>query len=777
MSFLNKIKGWGQKENGAPENDADDAPFAEAYKSVGGDAAALDASAAPSFEVPTVQQTHGGAGMDTSIISEAAPSEMAEFSETRIQEAAAAAAGTGLPVIGNRPVAQQQRILAVMVGVGLVGLITMTVWSLVAANRGSAQVAASGQALMQSQRLAKSVSQALIGSASAFPEVKESAEVLVRNVKGLKTGEGDITAAPSGVQEVLEPVMPLVEKAEKNANTVIGQQKILTQVGQALRAINRQSSDLLEIAETVSSLKLQQDASPAELSAVGQLVMLTQRIGKSANEFLTMEGVSPEAVFLLGKDLNSFREIAQGLQDGNQELRLPPTKDAQTKERLSALLKQYEETRSQAGSILGNLQGLVGAREAQASIVADSEPLRKALEQVQERLGRETGFSALSLGLLVLSALVMMLGGYGFLRLYVRGQGERAASAEAQRVAAEREQQEAKRVNDANQAAILRLMNELQAVAEGDLTQQATVTEDITGAIADSVNYTVEELRTLVSQVQGTVGRVTDTTQQVEATSTELLAASSEQLREIRDTGESVLQMAGRINDVSGQAQETAAVARQSLEAAESGLRAVQNTIGGMNSIRDQIQETSKRIKRLGESSQEIGEITELISDITEQTNVLALNAAIQAASAGEAGRGFSVVAEEVQRLAERSADATRQIAALVKTIQTDTQDAVGAMERSTQGVVEGTRLSDAAGTALGEIDRVSRQLAELIASISNQALSEAQSANVVAANIQHIFAVTEQTGEGTRSTAQMVRELSRTAEELKQSVARFKIA
>ena len=142
----------------------------------------------------------------------------------------------------------------------------------------------------------------------------------------------------------------------------------------------------------------------------------------------------------------------------------------------------------------------------------------------------------------------------------------------------------------------------------------------------------------------------------------------------------------------------------------------MQNTIGGMNSIRDQIQETSKRIKRLGESSQEIGEITELISDITEQTNVLALNAAIQAASAGEAGRGFSVVAEEVQRLAERSADATRQIAALVKTIQTDTQDAVGAMERSTQGVVEGTRLSDAAGTALGDIDRVTRQLSELIA-------------------------------------------------------------
>ena len=286
----------------------------------------------------------------------------------------------------------------------------------------------------------------------------------------------------------------------------------------------------------------------------------------------------------------------------------------------------------------------------------------------------------------------------------------------------------------------------------------------------------MEELRTLVAQVQGTVQRVSETTQQVESTSTELLAASDEQLREIRETGESVFQMAGRINEVSAQAQHSAEVARQSLAAADSGLSAVQNAIGGMNTIREQIQETSKRIKRLGESSQEIGEITELISDITEQTNVLALNAAIQAASAGEAGRGFSVVAEEVQRLAERSGDATREIAALVRTIQTDTQDAVAAMERSTQGVVEGARLSDAAGSALGDIDRVSRRLAELIEQISSQALREAESANVVVSNIQHIFAVTEQTGEGTRSTTQLVRELSKTAEELQQSVSRFKI-
>ena len=778
MSFLSKIKGFGRPKSASDA--ADDLPFDEAYPVAddfnvhAGGTAAMPTIA---LEGSTMQHT---VAADSSIITEAAASEMGagEFSETRLQggEAGAAASGARLPFIGHLQTGRQQRILGGMLALGVLGLIASSIWSVNTANKSAAQVGASGQALMQSQRLAKSVSQALIGSPQAFPEVKESIDVLTRNVRGLKNGNATLDAAPGAVQSTLDPLQPLVDRAEKNAHTVLDQQKVLTQVGQALRSINRQSSDLLEIAETVSSLKLQQDASPAELSAVGQLVMLTQRIGKSANEFLTMEGVSPEAVFLLGKDLNSFREITQGLIDGNPELRLPATKDAQTKERLQALMQLYEETRSQAGTILGNLQGLVSAREAQSAIIADSEPLRKGLEQVQTELTGGSGLSGLNLALIVLSLLLAVAGAAGLLMAYLQDQRQRAAVAERQRLEAERQEQEAKRVNDANQAAILRLMNELQTVAEGDLTQQATVTEDITGAIADSVNYTVEELRSLVSQVQGTVSRVTETTQQVEATSTELLAASDEQLREIRETGESVLQMAGRINDVSAQAQQSAQVARQSLQAAESGLHAVQNTIGGMNTLREQIQETSKRIKRLGESSQEIGEITELISDITEQTNVLALNAAIQAASAGDAGRGFSVVAQEVQRLAERSGDATKQIAALVKTIQTDTADAVAAMERSTQGVVEGAKLSDNAGTALGEIDRVSRQLAELITSISSQASREAQSANVVAANIQHIFAVTEQTGEGTRSTAQLVRELSKTAEELKQSVARFKI-
>jgi twitching motility protein PilJ len=777
MSFLDKFK---SKNRNDQRNDDDAASF---FDDVGKPTieefgAPVDDSRSRAGDLST-QSMNTGAATDGSILSEAMPSELAgEFVETRMADAdAAGQTGTGLPLVGHLPLPQQWRTLAIVTGLGLLTLLAGVFMANRATGITADQEVATGRALAQSQRLAKSASQALLGSSSAFPELKESVGILVDNSRALKDGSTNTVALSAALQPAMDAMMPLVDRAEKSATALAAQEKTLTDVGKALRAINRQSSELLETAETISSLKLQQGASAAELSAIGQVVMLTQRIGKSANEFLTVEGVSPEAVFLLGKDLNSFREIATGLLDGNPELRLAGAKDPQTKEALTALLKQFDQTKTDAAVILNELQGLVAAREAQEVIAKDSEPLRKGLEDLLSRLGTGTGLGPLVWLLLGLGTLALLAGALGLLRVFVADQGQRAKVADSQRLQAERQEKEAKRVNDANQAAILRLMNELQTVAEGDLTQTATVTEDITGAIADSVNYTVEELRSLVTQVQGTAGRVTETTQQVESTSTELLAASTEQLREIRETGESVLQMATRINEVSSRAQQSAEVARQSLAAAESGRGAVQNTIGGMNAMREQIQETSKRIKRLGESSQEIGEITELISDITEQTNVLALNAAIQAASAGEAGRGFSVVAEEVQRLAERSGDATRQIAALVKTIQTDTQDAVAAMERSTQGVVESTKLSDAAGAALTDIDRVTRQLAELIEMISRQAQEEAQSANVVANNIQHIFAVTEQTGEGTRSTAQMVRELSRTAELLKDSVARFKVA
>jgi twitching motility protein PilJ len=343
--------------------------------------------------------------------------------------------------------------------------------------------------------------------------------------------------------------------------------------------------------------------------------------------------------------------------------------------------------------------------------------------------------------------------------------------------AAQHQQQTVSDMGLAQERAYQRLLDELQAAATGDLRQLTTAADDdSTGGLASAMNATLHEFRTLVGSVQTSVARVADTTANVNTTTAELLVTSAGQLREIRETGRSVLDMALRMNEVSMRAQESADVARQSCLAADAGRTAVQNAVSGMDGLREQIQDTAKRLKRLGESSQEIGEITELISDITEQTNVLALNAAIQAASAGDAGRGFSVVAEEVQRLAERSADATRQIATLVKSLQSNTQDAVAAMARSTQGVVAGARLTDTAGASLTEIDQVSRRLSELIAQICSATARESELANGVADSIQHIFAVTEQTGDGTRATAQQMRELSQMAQTLQQSVARFRI-
>ncbi len=328
-----------------------------------------------------------------------------------------------------------------------------------------------------------------------------------------------------------------------------------------------------------------------------------------------------------------------------------------------------------------------------------------------------------------------------------------------------------------NQMAVLNLLDEMGDLADGDLTVRAEVRENITGAIADSINYTIDSLRDLVTGINRASEQVNTATGQAQATSVGLLSAAEKQSAQISETTEAVSNMTRSILQVSSNASQASQVAQRSLQAATVGSQAVQNTIAGMNGIREQIQETSKRIKRLGESSQEIGEIVELISDITEQTNILALNAAIQAASAGEAGRGFTVVAEEVQRLAERSSEATKQIGAIVKTIQTDTNSAVAAMEKSTEGVVEGARLSDAAGKALTEIETVSNSLARLIQSISSATEAQTEVASTVTKNMQQIQEITSQTTEGTKLTAESVGQLTKLAEELRDSVAGFKLA
>ncbi|MBE9577926.1 methyl-accepting chemotaxis protein [Moraxella sp. K1630] len=383
--------------------------------------------------------------------------------------------------------------------------------------------------------------------------------------------------------------------------------------------------------------------------------------------------------------------------------------------------------------------------------------------------------------LLLLSSLVLAFALYRLLRQQ-SSQELRVSEKEnlRQRQEMEKEAARARQIqeeNERSQMAILRLLDELGDLAEGDLTVNATVSEDFTGAIADSVNFAIDQLRQLVLVINTTADRVAQSSQQTQMTAVELAEASEHQAQEIAGVSAAINEMAVSIDQVSANASESASVAQRSVVIAQNGANVVQRSIEGMNTIRNQIQETSKRIKRLGESSQEIGDIVGLINDIADQTNILALNAAIQASMAGEAGRGFAVVADEVQRLAERSAAATRQIETLVKTIQADTNEAVSSMESTTAEVVKGAKLAKDAGEALDEVQNVSNTLADLIQNISNAARQQATSAGHISSTMNIIQDITSQTSSGTMATARSVGRLNEMAAALQESVSGFKLS
>ena len=683
-----------------------------------------------------------------------------------------------LPLIGDKPVNTQVQVLLILLGFSFVVLVAVLFFDNRLAANGAMQTEIVGDTLMHTQRLAKAAPNAVEGVREAFVELRESRDAIAANLDALANGDAlrNLSATASDMQPALAKLIDRWRTSESAASVIIANEKALLAFGDVIRKINDASPRLQQLTEEITALKLQSGAPAREIATAAQLVTLTQRLGKSANSLVAGSAANAEVALTLGRDINQFRDLTQALLVGSDTLRLAASTDSETRVRLQELTRVYGEFQASIAGAIGNLQAIVQGKEAELAILRDSELLRQQVTELGGLYTKEQATRKVNLFIMALFAIGLLLCAFAIVKVLLEDTRKRAAEAEIQRMQAERLEQEAKRTNEQNQAAILRLMNELQEVADGNLTVQATVSEDITGAIADSVNYTVEELRGLVGRINNTAEQVNTASTAARDIATRLLTASEAQSKEIKDTGDKVLKMASQINDVSKSAGESAKVARASLDAAERGQRAVFNQIAGMNEIREQIQETAKRIKRLGESSQEIGEIVELITDITEQTNVLALNAAIQAASAGDAGRGFSVVAEEVQRLADRSAEAAKQIGALVRTIQTDTQDAVAAMEKSTQGVVEGTKLSDAAGNALGDIGRVSRQLAELIERIASTTNDQASSAGGVAQSIERILAVTEQTSHGTRQAAQSIGQLATLARELKASVARFRV-
>uniref|UniRef100_UPI00066E72C2 methyl-accepting chemotaxis protein n=2 Tax=Ralstonia solanacearum TaxID=305 RepID=UPI00066E72C2 len=514
--------------------------------------------------------------------------------------------------MGRVPFVAQQRVFTVGLLIGLVALLASIYFDNRQANNGSLQIEIAGDTLMHSQRLAKAVPVALLGNENAFNQLKESRARLQSNLEALKTGAADrgLSATAGGeAKALLDKSIEEWKRSEKSAQAVLAQEKTLVAVGKTLNVFNASNPELLEEAEQISSMKLQTNAPAREVAASSQLVMLTQRLGKNMNEFLAGEGVNPETAFLLGKDTNTFRETLNGLLNGSDALRLTAAADPETKGYLQELSTRFDNVQKTTQIILENLPGLIAAKRAQQQIFNDNEKLRADLSDLQSAYSGSVRSRPLTLGAVVLSAILTVACLAGLAALYLRDSRVRAMEAEARQREAEERRMVEKRNNDATQAAILRLMNELQDIADGDLTKQATVSEDITGAIADSVNYTVEELRELVGRVQQTAEQVTQASSAVQTTSDKLVLASEEQSRQIRQTGQSVVEMADRITQVSRGAAESANVARASLAAAEQGQQAVQNAITGMNDIRDQIQDTSKRIKRLGESSQEIGEI------------------------------------------------------------------------------------------------------------------------------------------------------------------------
>ena len=537
------------------------------------------------------------------------------------------------------------------------------------------------------------------------------------------------------------------QQLESRASAILARRSAVEAVngiGESTTAILELSNELLTRSGATAAIQeFQQRAGNIAYSAAG----------------LSADADAADTAATMAEDTAYLRAVSNALSGGESTLDIAVLDEDSRAELVQPLAGHISDLEARVATIGSNTAQLTGLDAAQAEVAAAANRLADAFAGGTGSLlpafltNSWIPVGLMLLGIVLVIALVFLNRRIATFERLAQDQGEQ---------------------NERNQQAILRLLDEMGSLADGDLTVEATVTEDITGTIADSFNYAIEELRKLVATVNETAIMVDSAAKQTESAATHMSRAADNQSREINAATESIVSMAASIEEVSGNAERSSDVARHSVEVAHKGGEAVRRTIDGMNTIRETIQDTSKRIKRLGESSQEIGNIVELINDIAEQTNILALNASIQASMAGEAGRGFAVVADEVQRLAERSTNATKQIEVLTSTIQADTKEAVVSMERSTTDVVGGALLAENAGAALDEIEQVSNQIASLVQNISSSARQQAGSAADVTRRTTKLREISEQTGKATTATAAAISKLSEFASQLRRSVAGF---
>ncbi len=611
---------------------------------------------------------------------------------------------------------------------------------------------------IKAQQLAQYAKQASSGDINAFDDLITDRRIIDDTIKALRNGNDQYPSLPSEVNPRLSDLVDGWTSINEDALTIINQRERIEEL-----------SDISnKFASEIPVLQASSDAVVKRLVAIredrgliylaSQQLVLADRMLRRMSEILKGGAASIQASDSLDRDARKFNEVMNGMFNGSDQIKA--VTDEQAIESLGRVYAAFDSVQADISTVMGASE-LFDAQLASDDISLDIDTFVDNADQLRVQVAErnqtvpsdEVGWALAGLSFLWL---------LWIFRTLSKNDRVRAAVAQDQ--------------NERNQQAILRLLDEMGSLADGDLTVNATVSEDITGAIADSVNFAIEALRSLVKTINDASQGVASAAQEAQATAMHLAEASEHQATQITNASAAINEIAVSIDEVSKNSLESADVAQRSVLIAHNGAEVVRDTIKGMNNIRTQIQDTSKRIKRLGESSQEIGNIVELINDIAEQTNILALNAAIQAASSGESGRGFAVVADEVQQLAERASSATRQIEGIVKTIQTDTNEAVRSMEQTTSEVVGGARKAEDAGEALTEIETVSNDLAELIQNISEAARQQSVAATNISGTMNVIQEITTQTSAGTQQTAESIGNLVELATELRKSVEDFKL-